>query len=641
MRIRKLGVVCAAALLWPAIATAQLRATTYATGLSSPLAFVQDPADAANQYVVQQGGVIRLIRNGVLQPTPFLDITGAILSGGERGLLGMAMPPDYATSGRFYVNFTAAGTGNTVIARFKRSAANPLVADPASRLDMLWSTGDRFIVQPFANHNGGTLQFGPDGFLYIGMGDGGSGNDPLNQAQDPTSLLGKMLRIDVSVGDGDAKGFRIPPGNPFAGTSRPEIWDFGMRNPFKFSFDDPAHGGTGALIIGDVGQGAWEEIDYEPAGRGGNNYGWRIREGAHDNVTSAPPAFLPLVDPIFEYTRTVGASITGGYVYRGTALGPQYRGRYFFADFVSQRIWSIALTIDPATGNATASDFRNHTAELVGGNISSFGVDASGELYFVDLVAGRVSRIGLAAPAVPSMVIDLPSNGQTVSQPFVIAGWAVDPLSTSGPGIDAIHVWAYPIDAVGGNVTGSPRFVNNTTLTVPRPDVAAAFGSDQFTNSGFGVGATRLPPGAHRLAVFAFVTRTGSFSLVRTVDVNVVARTLIFVDVPASGTTVTTPSFLVRGWALDAAAASGNGVDAIHVWAVPAQGGSFVFLGATTTFESRPDVGNFFGPGFGNSGYSVTATSPPNGAWDVFVYARSTVTGQFQVTGPVRITVNR
>src|SRR6185436_19214180 len=177
-------------------------------------------------------------------------------------------------------------------------------------------------------------------------------------------LLGKMLRIDVSVADTHATKIAIPPDNPFPGGTRPEIWDIGLRNPFKWSFDDPAHRGTGALIIGDVGQSAWEEIDYEPAGRGGNNYGWRNREGAHNNVTSLPPAFTPLVDPIFEYPHPTGFSITGGSVYRGAVLGPAYRGRYFFADFVSAKIWSIALTIDAGTGRATASDLREHTADL-------------------------------------------------------------------------------------------------------------------------------------------------------------------------------------------------------------------------------------------------------------------------------------
>ena len=272
-------------------AQAPIRARVFVSGLASPVAFVQDPSNPAVQFVVEQGGRIRVVSSEVLLGTDFLDLHAAIKAGGEQGLLGLAFAPDYATSRRFYVNFTNP-VGDTVVARFRRSA-NPLVADPSSRFDLLWGAARQgFIAQPFANHNGGNLAFGPDGYLYIGMGDGGAGNDPDHRAQNPAEYLGKMLRIDVSVADGHPTGYQVPPTNPFvssgpAGTL-PEIWSFGLRNPWRFSFDPPAHGGTGALVIGDVGQGAWEEVDYEPAGRGGRNYGWRNREGAHDNVTSRP-----------------------------------------------------------------------------------------------------------------------------------------------------------------------------------------------------------------------------------------------------------------------------------------------------------------------------------------------------------------
>ena len=393
----------ALALTHGAGAQSQLRAQTYASGLSNPVAFVQDPTDRAVQFVVEQTGRIRVVRDGEVQPADFLNLTSAVATGGERGLLGLAFAPDYATSGRFFVNFTNTA-GNTVVARFTRSS-NPAIADPASRFDLRWGPENRpAITQPFANHNGGNLAFGPDGYLYVGLGDGGSGDDPDHRAQDRSELLGKMLRVDVNVPTSHASGYVVPPDNPFrssAGT-RPEIWSFGLRNPWRYSFDDVARGGTGALVIADVGQGRWEEIDYEPRGRGGRNYGWRNREGAHDNVTTRPPAFLPLTDPIHEYDHAVGASITGGYVYRGTALGEAYRGRYFFADFVASRVWSVALTMDPVTGEAFASDRREHTAELGGsarlGGISSFGIDAGGELYIVSY-AGSVLRIlGSTAP---------------------------------------------------------------------------------------------------------------------------------------------------------------------------------------------------------------------------------------------------
>ncbi len=407
LRARSARRLLAASLVFhalPATATAQVRADVYISGLAAPVAFVQDPSAAAVQYIVEQGGRIRVVRNGVLQSTSFLDLTADISSGGERGLLGLALSPDYETSGRFYVNFTNPA-GHTVIARFKRSSANPFVADPATRFDFRWPGGDRFITQPFANHNGGTLMFGPDGFLYIGLGDGGSGDDPFHNAQNPASLLGKMLRLDVNVPDSDVEGYDIPAGNPFVSgapvPALPEIWAFGLRNPWKFSFDDPARGGTGALIIADVGQGAWEEIDYEPAGRGGRNYGWRNREGAHPHVTNLPLAYQPPVDPIFEYGHGIGQSITGGFVYRGAALGSSMVGRYFFAD-ISARVWSLTLTVDPATGEAVASGLIEHTAELGGsgalGLVSSFGVDASGELYLVNHTQGRILRLSSSVP---------------------------------------------------------------------------------------------------------------------------------------------------------------------------------------------------------------------------------------------------
>jgi glucose/arabinose dehydrogenase len=377
---------------------AQVMTRVVASGLTAPVDFVQDPSDRTVQYVVEQGGRIRVLKNGVLQAADFLNLAGKISSGGERGLLGLAFPPDYLASGRFYVNFTNP-QGHTVVARFRRSAT-PLVADPLSRFDLAWG-GVRYITQPYSNHNGGHMAFGPDGYLYIGMGDGGGGNDPNHYAQSRTSRLGKVLRIDVSVPDTDTIGFRVPPDNPFVGTTLPEIWSYGVRNPWKFSFDDPALGGTGALVIGDVGQSAWEEIDYEPSRRGGRNYGWRNYEGTHANVQTLPPAYTPLTSPVHEYSHSMGSSITAGYVYRGALLGSAARGRFFFGDFVTGRIWSIALTVQ-STGEAVASDLIEHTAGQSApfGNISSFGADAAGELYIVSY-SGTVRQITDLAPLPP------------------------------------------------------------------------------------------------------------------------------------------------------------------------------------------------------------------------------------------------
>ena len=409
-------------------ARAQLRGETYVSGLSAPVEFVQDPSDPTVQFVVQQGGLIRAIKNGVLQSTPFLDLTSSISSGGERGLLGMAAAPDYASSGRFYVNFTNPA-GHTVVARFMRSAGDPLLADPGSRFDLRWSTGQRWIPQPFSNHNGGHLAFGPDGYLYIGMGDGGGTDDPFHLAQSPNNLLGKMLRIDVDVSDSDQEGFDVPPDNPFLDglpvPAQPEIWSFGLRNPWKFSFDDKA-GGTGALVIADVGQSRWEEINYEPAARPGRNYGWRNYEGSRAGVRSEALAYGSPVMPTFEYDHTEGGSITGGYVYRGASLNAAFRGRYFFADFSSGRVWSVRFDLHPSTGEATAADLREHTSELGGagglGLISSFGVDSAGELYIVSFTTGRLIRIlgtggaFAAAPTLPAADLDGDLFGDLVWQ---------------------------------------------------------------------------------------------------------------------------------------------------------------------------------------------------------------------------------
>ena len=388
----------------------RLRARVYASGFTSPVALVQDPLDRAVQFVVEQAGRIRVVRNGTVLAADFIDLRSSVLAGGERGLLGMAFAPD-AQSRRVFVNFTNR-SGDTVVARFHRSD-NPLVADSTSRLDLRWGgpNGSAVVAQPFSNHNGGHLAFGPDGYLFIGLGDGGSGDDPEHRAQNPSELLGKMLRIDVNVPDGHATGYQIPPDNPFgpgrAIAARQEIWAFGLRNPWRYSFDDPSRGGSGAMLIGDVGQSGFEEIDYEPPGRGGRNYGWRNREGAHDHVTSRPPLYLPLVDPIHEYPRSVGQSVTGGYVYRGRALGSSHVGRYFFADYAAGRVWSIALAID-GQGEARATGLIEHTAELGGfgvlGNISSFGLDADGELYIVSHNRGTILSIAgpLSTPPAPA-----------------------------------------------------------------------------------------------------------------------------------------------------------------------------------------------------------------------------------------------
>jgi glucose/arabinose dehydrogenase len=414
MRYCILGTLAAAALVvLPSAVHAQtLRGELVAQGLTFPVAFVQDPSMSNVQFIVEQGGRIRTLVNGQYAPD-FLNLTGIVLLGSESGLLGLAFAPDYAASGRFYVNFTRHSDNHTVIARFNRSAGNPLVADPASRFDLVWPGGLAYIEQPFSNHNGGNLMFGPDGYLYIGMGDGGEADDPDHRAQSPRTLLGKMLRIDVNVDNNDPEGYDIPPNNPFLSDPNvlPEIWSFGLRNPWRWSFDD-GPGGTGALVLGDVGQGQREEVNYEPAGAGGRNYGWRNKEGSLPYIADPPPYnFMALRDPIHEYDRSVGNVITGGVVYRGINLGAAFQGRYFFADFGSSRVWSLGLTLD-LNGEATVSSVIEHTATLsvVAENVSSFGVDANGEVHLVNYLAGTVHRLFL----------DLATNGTFNNG---MAGW--------------------------------------------------------------------------------------------------------------------------------------------------------------------------------------------------------------------------
>jgi glucose/arabinose dehydrogenase len=453
----------------PTSAWAQIRAQVVASGFSSPVAVVPDPAIPNVLYVVEQRGLVWVIQNGQVLGTPFIDLRSAVVSGGERGLLGMAFSPNVA-SGRVFFNFTNTN-GDTVVARFVRTA-NPLVA--ASRFDLQWSTGHKFIEQPYTNHKGGNLVFGPDGYLYIGLGDGGSGNDPENRAQDPASLLGKFLRIDVNVGNSDANGFSVPPDNPYLDgvpvLARPEIWSFGWRNPWRYSFDDVGPGATGALIVGDVGQGAREEIDYEPFRAGARNYGWRMREGTipTPGVPATTPAYLPLAEPIYDYPRTDGRAVTGGYVYRGTRLPAAYRGRYFYADSVTSRVWSMGLSIGP-TGEATMINVVDHTLELGGaqalGGIVSFGRDLQGELYLVTFAGGRILRLiseqSPSAPGPPSnlqavitgqnaLITWTPPNGGALPEQYLLE-------AGSAPGASNFGSYYTPANQPGFFAPGAPN----------------------------------------------------------------------------------------------------------------------------------------------------------------------------------------
>jgi glucose/arabinose dehydrogenase len=340
----------------------QLSVTPVVAGLTNPIGVVDAKDGSDRLFVIEQTGQIRIVENGRLLLTPFLDIRDRLVSGGEQGLLGLAFPPDYASKGYFYVNYTDR-SGDTVIARY-RIGSSPNQANANSEEVILR------IDQPFGNHNGGQLAFGPDGFLYIGLGDGGGSGDPQNNAQNPNSLLGKILRLDVESG---AATYTIPNDNPFRSPTdgiRDEIWASGLRNPWRFSFDRQ----TGDLFIADVGERQIEEVNFQPAtSTGGENYGWRRFEGtrAFNNTNSNTTT---LTFPVTQYDHSQGASVTGGFVYRGPARS-DLQGVYLFADFANGKIWGLRRM-----GNTWETALLLDTEF----NISSFGEDRAGNLFVAD-----------------------------------------------------------------------------------------------------------------------------------------------------------------------------------------------------------------------------------------------------------------
>ena len=360
------------------------------TGLARPVFVCAAPGDSGRIFIVEQRsgstGRIRVFdrTTNSLLSTPFLSVS--VSTSSEQGLLGMAFHPDYASNGYFFVNYTNS-SGTTVIARYQVSSSNPNVANSSSAQTVLT------ISQPYTNHNGGCIQFGPDGYLWIGTGDGGSGGDPGNRAQDITNqLLGKMLRINV-----DSLPYTIPPDNPFVSTTGDEeIYSYGWRNPWRFSFDSL----TGDLYAADVGQNAYEEVDVVAAGDGlGGNFGWRCYEGDHTYNTSGCPSSSTMIFPVHEYAQggsPYRCSITGGVVYRGSAI-PDLQGTYFFGDYCSNQIWSFVW--DGGDGINSLQDRTSELAPNVGSiaSISSFGEDADGNIYICDL-GGEVFIIQADAP---------------------------------------------------------------------------------------------------------------------------------------------------------------------------------------------------------------------------------------------------
>lgn len=423
---------------------AQVTLTSFASGFTSPVDIKHCGDNRI--FVVEQNGQINILDTaGNVNSVPFLDIVSRVLYNGEQGCLGLAFPPDFATSQVFYVNYTRRPDGDTRISRFRVSAADPDLADPNSEEVLLT------IHQPYSNHNGGHIQFGKDGYLYIGMGDGGAGGDPENRSQNPDSLLGKMLRIAVDPAN---PTYSIPPTNPFAGNpslGAEEIWALGVRNPWRWSFDRV----TGDMWIGDVGQNAFEEIDFEPYGSGGGlNYGWRCYEANASYNTAGCQPQSNYAAPVYSYPRSAGYSVTGGYVYRGARYADIY-GKYFFTDYGV----SSLRTLEP--DGAGGFTFTN-LGTLGASTLVAFGEDRWGELYAAS-VSGRVYRLS-STPCQPAAMInagidtllDCGTGSLTLSAPFGAGfqyAWAVDgvPASTTGETIVATQAGDWTVTVTDPN----------------------------------------------------------------------------------------------------------------------------------------------------------------------------------------------
>ncbi len=391
---------------------ADYKLTQVASGLTKPIYFTHAGDNTGRQFVVEQTGKIKVWQNGTVMATPFLDVSSLITSTGqEQGLLGLAFSPNYAQNGQFFINYTNT-QGDTIIARYTVSA-NPNVANPASATQVL------FVDQPYSNHNGGNMNFGKDGLLYVGMGDGGSGGDPQNNAQNPNSLLGKMLRIDVNQ-----VNFPV------------QIWALGVRNPWRWSFDRL----TGDLYMGDVGQDMYEEVDFWPAnGAAGANYGWNIYEGFHNYNTGS---IAGAISPIAEYSHNEGCSITGGYVYRGAKI-PALQGYYIYADYCNGNMWT-------AFRNGTTWQTARFLTPSF--SVSSFGEDQAGEVYVVD-ISGKIWRIDsvVAAPTptpitptvtpvtpTPTPITPTVTQVTPTASPIIPTATAIIPTATIMPSETAV-----------------------------------------------------------------------------------------------------------------------------------------------------------------------------------------------------------
>ncbi len=441
--IRSLLLAASAALLLEA---QSVRLVRVASGFTNPTGIESSLDGTGRLFVIEQRGRIRILQNGVLSATPFLDITSRISCCDERGLLGLAFPPNYGEKQRFYVYYTDA-QGTITISRFRVAGTDLNRADPNSEEVVL-----RVPHPGFANHNGGRITFGPDGFLYAGLGDGGGAGDPNRNGQNLQALLAKILRIDVESSVGGT--YTVPNSNPFVsrGDARPEIWAYGLRNPWRFSFDRV----TGDLWIGDVGQDTVEEINFQPAGMaGGQNYGWNITEGSRCYSPSSGCNREGITLPVAEYTHAEGISVTGGFVYRGNAV-PALQGAYVYGDFGSGRIWI----------------YRNGSSEVLLDShlqISTFGVDQDGELYVANYGDGSLYRFAAAAGQIT--VVNAASFGEGIV-PGSLA-------SIFGPGIAPV------VGIVSASAFPLPKTLANTSVTLngfsaPVLAVASVGGLDQI-----------------------------------------------------------------------------------------------------------------------------------------------------------------
>ncbi|MEI7575361.1 MAG: PQQ-dependent sugar dehydrogenase [Armatimonadota bacterium] len=359
-----------------------------ASGLNQPMQYQAVPGQPGLAYVLERGGVIRVLSADVLQAAPLMNISTLLSSVGEGGLFGIAFDPNFATNRYIYLHFS---TGTDVDTQITRFTVNPsfLTANFSSAFSIL-----RVSQAPYTNHKGGSINFGGDGLLYVALGDGGSGNDPLNRSQDKTTLLGKMLRIDPTSDaypvDAD-NNYSIPTGNPFLADSavRPEIWAFGLRNPFRWNYDST----LGGFFIADVGQDSYEEVNFVAQTNGGRNFGWRVREGKHSITNPGPTFGTVFTDPFIEYPRSAGRSITGGFLYRGNDI-PNFGGNYIMGDYVTNRIWGVVPIF--AGGEATSMDFSAaKQLDITGGlnGVVSIDEDHFQEPIITELNAGTVSRL--------------------------------------------------------------------------------------------------------------------------------------------------------------------------------------------------------------------------------------------------------